>query len=134
MPTNILVVDDNVIYRESFCALLQECFENLQIVPSGDGVSALGLTYKIPFDLIILDYELTTISGSDVVRRLRARGNPPPPLVLMSAHSDIAVIARLLRVNACLHKPVSIEDMRLVLAPLIQQGDQRMSGSALWPL
>jgi CheY-like chemotaxis protein len=132
MPTNILVVDDNKVYRDSFCDMLQECFAQVQIVPTNDGISALGLTHKIAFDLIILDYELTTISGSDVVRRLRARGQPLPPIVLMSAHSDIAVFARLLRVNACLHKPVSFEDMRAVLTPFIEQPQQLRSGPHLW--
>jgi CheY-like chemotaxis protein len=132
MPINILVVDDNRIYRETFCSMLQESFDGLQIVAVSDGVSALGMTHKIPFDLIILDYELTTISGSDVVRRLRARGNPLPPIVLMSAHADIAVFARLLRVNAHLQKPVLLEEMRAVLSPFILHSGQRSSGPAIW--
>ena len=132
MPTNVLVVDDHRLYRDSFCSMLQECFASLQIVPAGDGITALGLTYKIPFDLIVLDYELTTMSGSDVVRRLRARGNPLPPIVLMSAHPDIAVFARLLMVSAFLQKPVTIEDIQRVLGPFIKNPTQRTTGPKLW--
>jgi two-component system OmpR family response regulator len=132
MPTNVLVVDDHRLYRESFCSMLQESFAALQIVPAGDGSTALGLTYKIQFDLIVLDYELTTMSGSDVVRRLRARGCPLPPIVLMSAHPDIAVFARLLMVNAYLHKPVAIEDMQQVLGPFMKTPNHRTTGPKLW--
>jgi two-component system, OmpR family, response regulator len=132
MPINILVVDDNRIYRESFCTLLQDCFAHAQIVAVCDGISALGMTYKIPFDLIILDYELTTISGSDIVRRLRARGRPLPPIVFMSAHPDIAVFARLNMVDAYLHKPVSLDDMQAVLAPLVDGSVMQTIGPNVW--
>ena len=40
-------------------------------------------------------YELTSFSGGDVVRRLRARGTALPPIILISAHPDLPVIARL---------------------------------------
>ncbi len=119
MPTNILVVDDNQTYRDAFCSMLQISFPNVQIVTTSDGISALGLTYKITFDLIVLDYELTTMSGSDIVRRLRARGRPLPPLVLMSAHPDVAVFARLNKFNAYLQKPVAINELQRVIEPLL---------------
>jgi CheY-like chemotaxis protein len=132
MPTNVLVVDDNRIFRESFCTLLEECFDHMQIVPVSDGISALGVTYKIPFDLIVLDYELATMSGSDIVRRLRARGRPLPPIVFMSAHPDIAIFARLNMVDGYLSKPVSPEDIHAVIGPLLREQTRHTTGPNVW--
>ncbi len=125
MPTNILVVDDHPLYRESFCALLQTCFADLQLVAVEDGSRALSLTHQIAFDLLILDYQLPGISGGDVVRYLRSRARTTarliPPIILMSAHPDIAVFARSLGVVAFLHKPVDISEIRTVISPILEQ-------------
>jgi CheY-like chemotaxis protein len=132
MPVNVLVVDDSRIYRETFCELLRQCYANLQIVPAADGSSALSLTYQIAFDIIILDYDLTSFSGGDVVRRLRARGTPLPPIVFMSAHPDIAVFTRLHMVSGFLSKPVEEPQLRALLDPLVANPGQRSAGPTLW--
>ncbi|HWQ15225.1 MAG TPA: response regulator [Roseiflexaceae bacterium] len=132
MPVNVLVVDDNRLYRDAFCNLLQSCYPHLQLVPAADGSAALSLTRQIAFDLIILDYDLTSISGGDVVRRLRARGAPLPPIIMMSAHPDIAIFSRLLMVTAFLQKPVEERDLRVVFGPLLAEPIRRVSGPTLW--
>jgi two-component system sensor histidine kinase RpfC len=135
MPTNILVVDDHPLYRESFCSLLQECFADLQLVAVEDGSQALSLTHQIPFDLLILDYHLPGISGGDVVRYLRSRARTTarlvPPIILMSAHPDIAVFARSLGVVAVLHKPVELNEIHTVIGPILEQSPARKLGLSL---
>jgi CheY-like chemotaxis protein len=125
MPTNILVVDDHPLYREAFCSLLQACFTDLQLVAVEDGSRALSLTQQIPFDLLILDYHLPGISGGDVVRYLRTRARTTarlvPPIILMSAHPDIAVFARSLGVVAFLHKPVERGELCSVISSILDR-------------
>lgn len=132
MPTNVLVVDDNRVFRDSFCELLNACYDHLQIIPAGDGSAALSLTRQIPFDLIILDYELTTFSGGDVVRRLRARGTPLPPIIFISANPDLPVIARLHMVSGYLQKPIDADTLRETLDPFLKQPTTRSAGPTLW--
>lgn len=132
MPTNVLVVDDNRVFRDSFCELLNACYDHLQIIPAGDGSAALSLTRQISFDLIILDYELTTFSGGDVVRRLRARGTPLPPIIFISANPDLLVIARLHMVSGYLQKPIDADTLRETLDPFIKQPTTRSAGPTLW--
>ncbi len=132
MPTNVLVVDDNRVFRDSFCELLNACYDHLQIIPAGDGSAALSLTRQISFDLIILDYELTTFSGGDVVRRLRARGTPLPPIIFISAHPDLPVIARLHMVSGYLQKPIDADTLRETLDPFLKQPTTRSAGPTLW--
>jgi CheY-like chemotaxis protein len=122
---NILVVDDHQLYRDTFCELLQSCFGDIQIVAVDDGSRAISLTDRIPFDLLILDYQLRTISGGDVIRRLRARaqttGYRMPPVILMSSQPDIAVFARSLGAAAFLPKPIGADDLRAAVGPVIER-------------
>lgn len=123
MPTHVLVVEDHALYRETFCALLQSCFAPLQITAAADGLEALRLTQHLAFDLLILDYQLETLSGGDVVRHLRARtrplDQPVPPIILMSSHPDIAIFARSLGVTGFLAKPVSATDLQALVGPVL---------------
>ena len=108
-----------VSFATLFCELLNACYDHLQIIPAGDGSAALSLTRQISFDLIILDYELTTFSGGDVVRRLRARGTALPPIILISAHPDLPVIARLHMVNGYLQKRITLIQFLTMGAPFL---------------
>lgn len=122
-PTNVLVVDDHVVYRELFVTMVRSCFPQLQIVTASDGSAALQRMHDERFALVILDYQLPTISGGDVIRHLRARaerqGATPPPVVLMSTHPDLDHLARMLRVDAFLAKPTTADAITAALEPLL---------------
>jgi CheY-like chemotaxis protein len=122
-PTQVLVVDDHLVYRELFVTMVQSCFPQLQIVTAGDGSTALQRVHDQRFALVILDYQLPTISGGDVIRHLRARaerqGASPPPFILMSTHPDLEHLARMLRVDAFLAKPTTADAITAALEPLL---------------
>jgi two-component system chemotaxis response regulator CheY len=137
MEPCILVVDDNRIYREAFCTLLYTCLPFVRILSVEDGSTALRIVEQQDIHLIVLDYQLQGISGSDVVRRLRARSTlsrPLPPIVLMSSQPDAAIFARTLGIAAFLHKPSSVDDIRTVVEPLIDRARSSVSVPAprLW--
>lgn len=137
MQAQVLVVEDNRIYRETFCKLLQSCFPAIQVTTVEDGMAALSLTLERAFDLIIIDYQLQTISGGDVVRRLRTRsettGRPLPPIILMSSQPDIAIFIRSIGVSAFLSKPVLEEDLIATLTPLLEQAAPAVEKQAVRP-
>jgi CheY-like chemotaxis protein len=64
-------------------------------------------------------YELTSFSGSDVVRRVRARGTALPPIILISAHPDLPVIARLHMVSGYLQKRITLIQFLTMGAPFL---------------
>ena len=117
MHPSILVVDDNQLYRTTFCQLLQLCWPTAQIA------QALTLFPQQPWDLLILDYQLPTLSGTDLARHLRTRahaqGRVLPPLVLMSTQPDAAMFARTSGAMAFLPKPVDAAMLRTALTPLL---------------
>lgn len=125
ISAHILVVEDNRLYREAFCALLELCFPGVRITSVSDGTAALGLTRHTPFDLIIVDYNLKALNGGDVVRHLRQRSRSTgillPPIVMMSTQPDVAVFARSLGAASFLSKPVSEEDIFATIGPLLAE-------------
>jgi CheY-like chemotaxis protein len=123
MSPTILVVDDHLLYRTTFCALLQLCWPAAQIVEAADASQALALFPQRTWDLIVLDYQLPTLTGGDLARHLRARahahGQVLPPLVLMSTQPDAATFARALGAVTFLPKPVDVDMLRTALTPLL---------------
>ena len=119
MGLTILVVDDNQLYRTTFCALLQSYWPDAHVVEADDGSHALALLLRHPWDVILLDYQLPGLNGGDLVRRMRARaraqGVALAPVVLMSSQPDVAYFTRALGAVAFLPKPVAIAELRAVL-------------------
>ena len=123
MELSILVVDDNQRYRTAFCRLVQLCWPAAQIGEAADASQALAMFPQQAWDLLILDYQLPTISGTDLARHLRTRaqaqGRTLPPLVLMSTQPDAATFARSIGAATFLPKPVDIAALRAALTPLL---------------
>ncbi len=137
ISAHILVVEDNRLYREAFCALLDICFPGVRITTVSDGMAALSLTRQTPFDLIVVDYNLRTLNGGDVVRHLRQRSRSTgillPPIVMMSTQPDVAVFARTLGATSFLSKPVSEEDLLTIIGPILAERGCFSEGSSESP-
>jgi CheY-like chemotaxis protein len=129
MRPTILVVDDNQLYRTAFCGLLQLCWPDAQIIEAADASQALAVFPDFVWSLIILDYQLPTLSGTDLARHLRnrvqAHGQALPPLVLMSTQPDAATFARAMGALMFLPKPVEADVLRLALEPLLSPTSAR---------
>jgi CheY-like chemotaxis protein len=134
----VLVVDDHHLYRETFCNLLQGCFPHLNILTAADGSTALSLTRRTAFALLVLDYQLPTINGGDVIRHLRARGqaNGPmvPRIILTSTQPDVARFARMLKADAFLPKPTNADEITAVVNSVFERPHSEISapGPKLW--
>jgi CheY-like chemotaxis protein len=119
MSPSFLVVDDHELYRTSFCSLLELCSPDARIVQATNASQALALFPQQQWDAVILDYQLPTLSGSDIARRLRAQaqaqGHPLPPLIMMSTQPDAATFARAIGAVAFLPKPVDLGELRQAL-------------------
>jgi DNA-binding response OmpR family regulator len=124
MPTTVLLVEDDSGYRAALGKLLQSCFPGLRVVEAEDGTQALNLTRLVQCDLVILDYYLHAVGGSDVARYLRQRaasGARMPLLVLTSSQPDVEIFTRAVGAAAFLHKPCTAEQMIAVLGPLLER-------------
>ena len=76
----ILVMEDEVALRGQLMARLTA--EGYRCEATGDGAEGLYLASEYPFDVALVDLGLPTISGTEIIRGLRAAGSLLPILVL----------------------------------------------------
>ena len=93
----ILVVEDDPALARGVVALLRADGHAIDAV--AEGRSALLLAGSEPQSLYIVDIGLPDMSGFDVIRRLRARGDRTPILVL-TAHDRISELVEGLDLGA----------------------------------
>ena len=80
----ILIVDDDRALRHALSSLLTAAGHHIET--AGDGPEALALLHDRPFDIVLLDIGLPSMSGLDVLAR--ARELATPPLVIMMTADD----------------------------------------------
>ena len=83
----ILVVDDEPAVRESLASSL--AFEDYEVVTAIDGVPALDELDRTRPHLAILDVLMPHMDGLTTSRRLRARGDTLPVLMVTAARDTI---------------------------------------------
>lgn len=107
----LLIEDQNEIAGNIECLLSANGF----IVDlTGNSEDGIELANIYNYDLIILDNELTSMSGIEIVRKLRGRNNVTPILALVCA-ADQNSLTRLLQLGAddCVQKPFA--DVELLM-------------------
>jgi len=80
----VLVVDDDRGLCLAVSTLLKEVGHDVET--AADGPEALALLHERPFDIVLLDIGLPTMSGLDVLAQ--ARSLATPPLVIMMTADD----------------------------------------------
>src|SRR6202040_317811 len=87
VPASILVVDDEIISRETICSALEKA--NLTAVSLDDSFDAQRLLEQDHFDLIFLDVEMPGQSGLELCVNIREMAtNRTTPIVFVTSHSD----------------------------------------------
>ena len=83
----ILIVDDEIISRETICSALGKA--SLSATSLDDSVAAQQLLEKKQFDLIFLDLDMPGKSGLDLCVNIREMAtNRDTPVVFVTSHSD----------------------------------------------
>jgi CheY-like chemotaxis protein len=104
MPGRVLVVDDEPGLRFFQRITLEE--SGIPVVEAASGPDALACCAESdPFSVIVLDYRMPGITGIDVARTLRERGDETP-IILYSGYVDprVAEQARELGLPAVIDK------------------------------
>ncbi len=106
----ILVVEDDRTVGPYVVRGLAE--QGFQVELVADGDDALAAATHTAYDLIILDLRLPGMSGFDVLRMLRDRGNPAPVLVLTAQDAvDFKVQALRAGADDYVTKPFAFEEL-----------------------
>jgi DNA-binding response OmpR family regulator len=106
MKSNILIVDDEVIARQSLTDILKLEGYNTAAVPNGPAAIEHARTHAV--DLVIVDLRMPGMDGLQVVQAIN-QVSPDTEVVLLTAYGtiDSAVQALRLRIHDFLTKPAS---------------------------
>jgi FixJ family two-component response regulator len=115
----VSVVDDDESVRESLPDLLQEFGFAVRAFASAEEFLASGDIGQTR--CLILDVSMPGMTGPDLLRELKARGQAVPT-VFITAHGGTAMRPRLIELGAveCLSKPFSDTALRAALDIALQ--------------
>lgn len=128
--TIVLYVDDNPKSSKLLSSVLEEC--GFQIVSKNDPSEALAICKRSRFDLALLDYEMPSMSGSQLAQEIKFL-LPDVPVVLLSGRQSLPT-SELAFVDAHFGFGTSLDDllrtMRILAQPKLvmlhdHYGDQR---------
>ncbi|MBZ5654559.1 MAG: response regulator [Acidobacteriia bacterium] len=101
----VLVVDDELHYREIMTGWIEK--EGSRTLAADNGVRALELLEKNEVHAIVTDIRMPVMDGTELIKRVKARGKYTPAAVAISGFSDLAPRdAYDLGIEAQLSKPV----------------------------
>ena len=89
----VLAVDDHEINRRTLALVLQPL--DVELFTASDGLLALDILHRQPFDVVLMDVNMPGIDGNEATRRLRAsKGlNALTPVIGFSAGTEADQIA-----------------------------------------
>ena len=108
----ILIIEDEVLVRESICELL--ALQGFEISSAGDGSSGLQSARQLHPDLIICDITMPGINGHEVLVTLQADPETSSiPFIFLTARSDMEDLRKGMKLGAddYLSKPVIIDEL-----------------------
>lgn len=98
--TRLLVVDDSVSMRHIICDLLHE-LGFPAIDEAGDGVAALELFQRTPYDVVITDWYMPRCDGIDLLRAIRhAPERAETPVLVLTGHVTTARVVEAIEAGA----------------------------------
>jgi DNA-binding response OmpR family regulator len=116
----VLLVDDDAAIRRTVASGLE--LEGFQIVPASGGRAALEAAERVRPAAILLDLAMPDLDGTEVLRRLRARGDDVPVCVL-SARDEVDDRVSALQDGAddYVVKPFALEEVAARLHALLRR-------------
>ena len=117
----ILVVDDNVEYCLNLADILE--LQGYEVVAVHDGFQALEMVRADGFGLVLMDIKMPVMNGLEVFKKIKEI-SPPLPVILMTAYALDNLIEEALQrgIWGVLHKPVDLEQLRLIIKNALPDG------------
>lgn len=123
----LLVVDDDAEVRAHHERFLRAAFPDAAVCTAQDGQLGIEVMEKHTFDLVLSDQRMPRMQGIEFLAHVAERW-PATQRVLLTAFADIDVALRAVdegHVHAFLRKPVHHQELRAVVADLVDQHRRR---------
>jgi DNA-binding response OmpR family regulator len=113
VTTRVLIVDDDATVRRSLTTVLERV--GYAVTCADEGVAAMQLAAE--FDVVVVDFNMQTAMGDDVVRHFKARYGSRVWCVVLSGEDDDETSARCREAgaDAVMQKPMTPSALRRCL-------------------
>ena len=115
----ILVVDDDAGHRTMLKTLMTGW--GYEVTVADDGITGVESVKKAPFDIVLMDMKMITMSGMEALEEIHGF-NPSLPVIIMTAYSSVETAVAALKRGAVdyLTKPLDFEKLKLTLARMVE--------------
>jgi CheY-like chemotaxis protein len=126
-PCRVLVAEDNPVNRRVAILLMEKL--GCTVETAGDGLEAVEMCARMPFDIVFMDCQMPEMDGYDAaaaIRRAEKENSwPRLPIVALTAHAAATDRDRCFAagMDDYLSKPVSVEQIRAVIRRLMRESD-----------
>ncbi len=112
MPIDVLIVEDNAVFRESLEILLGLDGDVRVVASVGDGRSALEACAAASPDVVVVDYRLPDLDGVETTRAIR-ESHPASAVVILTASAEEPIVSALLEAGAasCITKDRRLDEI-----------------------
>ena len=119
----ILIVDDELIMRESLAGWLERDGHAVQTAASGE--EALEKVKETQFDILLVDIKMEGISGLDVLRKVKET-DPDAEVVMITAYGSIPSAIEAMKDGAFdyMLKPFDPNELGVLIEKIIQHQEQ----------
>ena len=97
--SKILLVDDQVLYREALRSLIERWDDFQVIAEASDGAQAIEYAVTYQPDLILMDVRMPGIDGITAAQAILSK-NPDMPIVMLTVESDKSLVFDALQFGA----------------------------------
>jgi DNA-binding NtrC family response regulator len=121
--TKILIVDDELIMRESLAGWLERDGHSIQTASSGE--EALEKLQQTRFDILLVDIKMEGISGLDVLHSVK-ESDPDVAVVMITAYGSIPTAIEAMKKGAYdyMLKPFDPNELGVLIEKIIQHQEQ----------
>jgi len=108
----VLIVDDSPLLLSSLQRMFSAMSDTWEMIFSGDPVAALDLVRENPVDVMITDYEMPVMLGTELVKRILAVSPTTVCLMMTGSEGNAEMLRDIDNVAGVLLKPCPIAELR----------------------
>ncbi len=117
--TKILIVDDELIMRESLAGWLER--DGHEVTKTASGEEALEILKDSRFDILLVDIKMEGMSGLDVLKQVK-ESDPEVSVVMITAYGSVSTAIEAMKNGAYdyLLKPFEPDELGVLIDKIIQ--------------
>lgn len=109
---HILVVDDNLDFRNEFIAILKDFFCSIDQACNGKEALALYAAKNNPYDIVITDLGMPVLDGIGLIKKIQ-KINPTQAIIVISAYNETAQLLECIHLGIASYviKPLQLNEL-----------------------